>query len=98
LRAASRASSFIAPAFTKKIPSMPEPHPERRPVCSPIALNKLDQRIDLKLPRPSLRTRNGLIFVRAIADCVTTIICAQIATNQTVHMIMSLSLTACTLP
>ncbi|KAK7892251.1 hypothetical protein LTR67_007347 [Exophiala xenobiotica] len=31
LRAASRASSFIAPAFTKKIPSMPEPHPERRP-------------------------------------------------------------------
>ncbi|KAK5269787.1 hypothetical protein LTR96_005485 [Exophiala xenobiotica] len=54
LRAASRASSFIAPAFTKKIPSMTEPHPERRPVCSPIALNKLDQRIDLKLPRPSL--------------------------------------------
>lgn len=53
-RAASRASSSVAPAFTKKIPSMPEPHPERRPVCSPIALNKLDQRIDLKLPKPSL--------------------------------------------
>jgi len=53
-RAASRASCSVAPAFTKKIPSMPEPHPERRPVCSPIALNKLDQRIDLKLPKPSL--------------------------------------------
>ncbi|KAG9792306.1 hypothetical protein ABEF93_008591 [Exophiala dermatitidis] len=44
----------------------PEPYPNARPIWSPIALNYLDQRIDLKLPRPSpgdqelfdLRSRN----------------------------------------
>ncbi|KIW12646.1 hypothetical protein PV08_09924 [Exophiala spinifera] len=65
-RPASSASSVAASAFTKKILSTPEPHPERRPICAPVALNKFEQRIDLKLPKPSLedqelcdiRTRN----------------------------------------
>lgn len=37
--------------FSRQVVSMPEPDPIARPVRSPIALNKLDQRIDLKLPR-----------------------------------------------
>lgn len=52
-RAASSASSFAASAFTKKVVSTPEPHPERRPICAPIALNKSDQRIDFRLPKTS---------------------------------------------
>ncbi|KAJ9633657.1 hypothetical protein H2204_006863 [Knufia peltigerae] len=65
-RPGSSASSLAASAFTKKVPSTPEPNPERRPICAPIALNRFDQRIDMKLPKPSsedqelcdLRTRN----------------------------------------
>lgn len=48
-----KSNGVSASAFTRQVRSMPEPHPEQRPICSPVALNKLDQRIDLKLPRPS---------------------------------------------
>lgn len=39
--------------FTRQVVIKSEPNPQARPVSSPIALNKLEQRIDLKLPRPS---------------------------------------------
>ncbi|KAI1629056.1 hypothetical protein EDD37DRAFT_644827 [Exophiala viscosa] len=48
-----RSNGISAAAFTRQVASRPEPNPGQRPICSPIALNKLDQRIDLKLPRPS---------------------------------------------
>ncbi|KAK4937927.1 hypothetical protein LTR10_021568 [Elasticomyces elasticus] len=48
-----KSNGISAAAFTRQVASMPEPNPGQRPICSPIALNKLDQRIDLKLPRPS---------------------------------------------
>lgn len=52
--------------FARQVAVKAEPSPQARPVCGPVALNKLGQRIDLKLPRPSpdedeafkLRTKN----------------------------------------
>ena len=61
----SKSTDFSNP-FTRQVVTKPEPNPQARPVCAPIAVNKLDQRIDLKLPRPApadeqafnLRTNN----------------------------------------
>lgn len=47
-------SDEYSAAFTRKVVvTLPEPEPNARPVRSPIALNKLDQRLDLVLPRPA---------------------------------------------
>ncbi|EXJ88109.1 hypothetical protein A1O1_05037 [Capronia coronata CBS 617.96] len=62
----SMSNGFSPSAFERQVVTTPEPHPTERPVRAPIALNKFDQRIDLKLPRPSpadeehfhLRSRN----------------------------------------
>ena len=66
ISSASTKSTDFSNAFTRQVVTKPEPNPQARPVCSPIALNKSDQRIDLKLPRPvpadeeafKLRTKN----------------------------------------
>ncbi|ETI20628.1 hypothetical protein G647_06970 [Cladophialophora carrionii CBS 160.54] len=59
-------STDFANSFTRQDVTKPEPNPQARPVYAPIALNALNQRIDLKLPRPApadeeafkLRTNN----------------------------------------
>jgi hypothetical protein len=40
-------------AFTRVVKSVPEPYPAARPVRAPVALNRGNQRIDLKLPLPT---------------------------------------------
>jgi hypothetical protein len=63
---ATSKSIDLANVFARQVVTKPEPNPQRRPVDAPIALNKLNQRIDLKLPQPSavdeeafkLRTNN----------------------------------------
>ncbi|KAH0847227.1 hypothetical protein FOPE_00333 [Fonsecaea pedrosoi] len=51
LSSAATKSNDLSPAFTRQALTKPDPNPLARPICSPIALNKLGQRIDLKLPR-----------------------------------------------
>ncbi|EXJ55081.1 hypothetical protein A1O7_08006 [Cladophialophora yegresii CBS 114405] len=59
-------STDFANSFTRQDVTKPEPNPQARPVLAPVALNTLNQRIDLKLPRPApadeeafkLRTNN----------------------------------------
>ena len=49
--ATSKSTDFAV--LARQVVTKPEPNPQARPVLAPIALNKLDQRIDLKLPRPT---------------------------------------------
>ncbi|KIX02951.1 uncharacterized protein Z518_06501 [Rhinocladiella mackenziei CBS 650.93] len=48
-----KSNGFLASPFIRKVPTEPDPNPNQRPIRSPIALNKLDERIDLVLPRPT---------------------------------------------
>ncbi|OAP65076.1 hypothetical protein AYL99_01048 [Fonsecaea erecta] len=50
LSAAARSNDF-SPTFSRQAVTKPDPGPLARPICSPVALNQLGQRIDLKLPR-----------------------------------------------
>jgi hypothetical protein len=50
--ASSKSTDFNNP-FTRQVAIKPEPSPLGRPVIAPISLNQFNQRIDLKLPRPS---------------------------------------------
>ncbi|KAJ9612888.1 hypothetical protein H2200_002829 [Cladophialophora chaetospira] len=66
ISSATNRSTEFANAFARQVVAEPEPHPQARPIVAPIALNKSNQRIDLKLPKPApadeeafkLRTNN----------------------------------------
>lgn len=48
-----KANGFLSSSFDRQEVTMAEPRPNKRPIRALIALNQYDQRIDLKLPRPS---------------------------------------------
>ncbi|KIY01991.1 uncharacterized protein Z520_02129 [Fonsecaea multimorphosa CBS 102226] len=56
--AAAKSNDF-SPAFTRQALTKPDPTPLARPVWSPVALNQLGQRIDLKLPRETPSEREA---------------------------------------
>jgi hypothetical protein len=46
-------NGLSAAAFAPSAPVPYEPHPDRKPIWAPIALNKSNDRLDLRLPKPS---------------------------------------------
>ncbi|KEF51688.1 uncharacterized protein A1O9_12323, partial [Exophiala aquamarina CBS 119918] len=49
------ASRLTAASFRRQMVEVDEPNPTARPIWSPVAVNKSNQRIDLNIPKPSPR-------------------------------------------
>lgn len=51
----SPSSRLTAASFRRQLVEMDEPDPHARPIWSPVAVNKSNQRLDLNIPKPSSR-------------------------------------------
>lgn len=55
----STSNRLTLSAFERRDVDMAEPNPEKRPIWAPIGLNKDNQRIDLRLPMPTVEDRQS---------------------------------------